>query len=83
MFIGHKDSGIIHALFYSLVLTCILNNLNPRLYLYYVISRIHDIRTGNLNANNLLPHAIDRNELQNFSNLQIELAKTVLNSFAN
>lgn len=81
MFIGHKDSGIIHALFYSLVLTCILNNLNPRLYLYYVISKIHDIRTGKVDPNILLPHTINRNELQNFSNSQIELAKKVLSSF--
>lgn len=81
MFIGHKDSGVIHALFYSLVLTCILNNLNPRLYLFYVISKIHDIRADKVNAKNLLPHTIDRNELQNFSNKQIELAKKILNSF--
>ena len=80
LFIGHKDSGTIHALFYSLVLTCILNNLNPRVYLHYVITKVHDLRKGTVTAMQLLPHTIDRNELQLFSNAQVQLAKQILNS---
>lgn len=81
LFIGHQNSGTIHALFYSLVLTCLLNDLNPRVYLHYVISKIHDIRMDKVDPKCLLPHTIDRTELQNFSNKQIEFAKQVLNNF--
>ena len=78
MHIGHKDSGKIHALFYSLVLTCVLNNLNPRVYLHYVISRLHDLRRGTVEAGTLLPHTIDREVLKKFSEEQIEAGKKVL-----
>jgi transposase len=81
LFIQHKDSGTIHALFYSLVLSCLLNNLNPRLYLHYVMTQIHDLRTGKIDPRILLPHTIDRNQLQIFSTEQIELGKQILNSF--
>lgn len=80
MHIGHKDSGKIHALFYSLVLTCVLNNLNPRVYLQYVISRLHDLRKGTVDPKMLLPHTIDREMLKKFSDEQIETGKKVLNS---
>ena len=78
MHIGHKDSGKIHALFYSLVLTCVLNNLNPRVYLHYVISRLHDLRRGTVEPGTLLPHIIDRDVLKKFSEEQIESGKKVL-----
>jgi len=79
MHIGHKESGKIHALFYSLVLTCVLNDLNPRVYLHYVISRLHDLRKGKVEAITLLPHIIDRETLKEFSERQIETGKKVLN----
>jgi len=80
MHIGHKDSGKIHALFYSLVLTCVLNDLNPRVWLHYVISRLHDLRKGAVDPQALLPHTIDRDMLRKFSDEQIETGKKVLNS---
>ncbi|MFT3742417.1 MAG: IS66 family transposase [Gammaproteobacteria bacterium] len=36
LFIGHECSGKIHAFFYSLISSAILNGINPRLYLHYV-----------------------------------------------
>lgn len=81
LFIGNQASGKVHALFYSLILSATLNNLNPRLYIHYLITKIHDLRLGTVDPLALLPHTIDRNLLQEFSDQQVEFAKKVLNSF--
>ena len=80
LFIGNAESGKIHALFYSLILSATLNGLNPRVYLHYMITKIHEIRTGSIDPRSLLPHTIDRQHLQAFADQQIELAKKVLDS---
>jgi transposase len=80
LFMQHQDSGRIHALFYSLVLTCVLNQINPRLYLHYIISKMHELRMGTINPKDYLPHTINHDLLQAFSHEQILLAKQVLNS---
>ena len=80
MFIGNKKSGQVHAFFYSLTLSAILNKLNPRLYLHYLISKIHDIRRNLIDPGTLLPHTIDRDELLTFSKKIFENAKKVLDS---
>lgn len=67
MFIGNKNSGQIHTFFYSLILSAILNKLNPRLYLHYLITKIHDIRRGTIDSMTLLPHTINQNELTAFA----------------
>lgn len=46
MFIGNEDSGKIHAFFYSLILSTLLNGLNPRLYVHYLTTKVHDLRRG-------------------------------------
>ena len=60
LFIGHEDSGKIHSLFYSLILSAVLNELNPRLYLHYWISKVHDLRRGLIDPMTLLPHTIEQ-----------------------
>lgn len=80
MFIGNKNSGQVHSFFYSLVLSAILNKLNPRLYLHYLITKIHDIRQGNLEPMTLLPHTINRDELAAFAKKIFEDAKKVLDT---
>jgi transposase len=80
LFMQPQDSGRIHALFYSLVLTCVLNKVNPRLYLHYRLTKMHDLRMGTINPKDYLPHTIHQDLLQTFSNEQIALAKQVLNS---
>lgn len=67
MFIGNKNSGQVHSFFYSLVLSAILNKLNSRLYLHYLVTKIHDIRRGAIDPAILLPHTINRNELAEFT----------------
>jgi len=80
LFMGHEDSGFIHALFYSLVLSAMMNDLNPRVYIHYLLEQIHELRTKKVEAKLLLPHTIDRTKLHIFADKQIELAKQVLGS---
>lgn len=81
LFMGNKDSGLVHALFYSLILSAIANNLNPRIYIHYLIMQVHVVRQGKLDPKKLLPHEIDRNLLKNFAESQLQKAKDLLNSF--
>jgi transposase len=80
LFMGHEDSGKIHALWYSLVLSAMINGLNPRIYIHYLLTQVHALRNKAVEPESLLPHAIDRNKLKSFADDQIELAKQVLDS---
>ncbi len=80
LFIGNESSGTTHAIFYSLVLSCILNNLNPHLYLHYIITQIHDLRVGKIDPQLLLPHTLDHDKLKAFADKQLETAKQILDS---
>lgn len=82
LFMGHEDSATIHALFYSLVLSAILNKINPRLYLNYLLTQIHCLRQKKIDPYLLLPHIIDKAKLQNFAKHQLQQAKSVLNDIA-
>jgi len=79
LFIGNKNSGKVHALFYSLVLSCVLNTINPRVYLHYVLTKVHELRRGEIDPRTLLPDKIDCAILQKFSDEQIEFAKKMMN----
>lgn len=80
LFMGHKESGKIHALFYSLIISCVLNDLNPRVYIHYVLTKVHDLRKNSVDPVSLLPHCIDHRLLQEFANEQIAFGKQILNS---
>lgn len=82
LFMGHEDSATIHALFYSLVLSAVLNKINPRLYLNYLLTQIHPLRQKKIDPYLLLPHIIDKAKLQVFAQQQLLLAKSVLNAIA-
>jgi hypothetical protein len=59
LFVGTEDSAQIAALFYSLIQSAKLNDLNPRTYLHYVLTKIHAFRRKEIAARDLLPHIID------------------------
>jgi transposase len=80
LFMGHEGSGLVHALWYSLVISAVINGLNPRVYIYYLLSKTHDIRTKAIDPITLLPHTIDLVQLKIFADQQIALAKEVLDS---
>lgn len=79
LFIGNKKSGVIHAIFYSLIISCVLNNINPRVYLHYVITKVHEIRKREIDLESILPHCIEQKMLDDFAEQQIAFAKKVLN----
>jgi transposase len=63
LFIGNEGSAAISARYYSLIQTCILNNINPRKYLNYVFGQAHKMRREEIDPKKLLPQFIDRNLL--------------------
>ena len=80
LFINNQDSGKIHALFYSLILSAIMNNLNPRLYIHYLIMQIHHLRKKTIDPKTLLPHTIDRNALKTFAEKLLAEAKEIIDA---
>lgn len=80
LFMGDEDCGKNHAIFYSLVLSCLINDLNPRLYLHYLISKVHEIRRGELDPSLLLPHNIDKVSLNIFAKNYLEASKKILDA---
>lgn len=78
LFMGNKDTGAIHALLYSLIMSARLNKLNPRLYLHYIIMQIHNIRTHKVDAYSLLPHTIDHALLTQFAQNELLKAKDII-----
>ena len=82
LFMGDKDSGTINAMWYTLVQSALLNNLNPRVYIHYLLTQTHAIRKKTVDVATLLPHTIDHAILQNFAKEQMALAKEVFNSLS-
>jgi transposase len=80
LFIGNKESGKIHALFYSLIISAVINALNPRVYIHYLLTKIHDLRLKTIEPITLLPDRVDRKKLQEFATEQIEFGRKILNS---
>lgn len=80
LFIGNEDSGKIHALFYSLVGSAIWNDINPRVYIHYLITQLHNLRLKKVDPASLLPHKIDKNILQEFCNKILAEGKIILNA---
>jgi hypothetical protein len=55
-----------------------MNDLNPRVYIHYLLEQIHELRMKKIDPKILLPHTIDRARLQAFANQQIAISKQVL-----
>jgi transposase len=80
LFIGNEDSGLIHALWYSLIYSALLNGLNPRVYVHYLLSKIHDLRSKKVEPSTLVPHVINLEALTAFANEQIAIGNRFFNS---
>ena len=81
LFIGNNDCGKIHALWYTLIISAIINDLNPRVYIHYILTKVHALRRGSIDPITLLPDRIDINALQRFAEEQIEFGRKMLNEF--
>jgi hypothetical protein len=62
------------------LLSAILNRLNPRLYVQYLMTKVHDIRRGIIDPITLLPHIINQNNLKTFSDQLLADAKKILDT---
>ena len=80
LFIGNKDCGKIHALWYTLIISAIINEINPRVYIHYVLTKVHDIRLNLIDPITLLPDRIDLKVLEQFALDQIEFGRQMLNN---
>lgn len=80
LFMNNEDSGSINAFWYSLVLSAMLNGLNPRIYIHYLLMNLHNMRRQYVDPMTLLPHTIDPLKLRLFEQEQIAFAKQVLDS---
>ena len=78
LFFGNKDCGNIHALFYSLIISAVINELNPRVYIHYLLTKIHDLRRGTIDPITLLPDRIDCDALEQFALGQIALGQKIM-----
>lgn len=60
LFTGTPESANKAALLYSLIQSCIMNNINARAYLEYVLNQTHAMRRGDVSPTSLLPQFIDK-----------------------
>lgn len=81
LFIGNEDCGKIHALWYTLIISSIINDLNPRVYIHYLLTKAHQLRRGEIDPISLLPDRINIKELESFAIKQIEFGKKMLSKF--
>jgi len=81
LFIGNKESGKIHALWYTLIISALINDLNPRVYIHYLLTKVHELRRGEIDPITLLPDRIDIQALEHFALAQIEFGKKMFSAF--
>jgi transposase len=82
LFVGNERSAQIGALFYSLIQSAKLNNINPRIYLHYLLTQVHALRRKEVEARNLLPHRIDQEKLQLFAQTEFQKFKHIISTVA-
>jgi len=63
LFLGNERSANIAAFFYSLIQTCILNDIDARKYLNYVLNQTGKMRRNEIDSTSLLPQFINRDLL--------------------
>ena len=80
LFMNNEDSGAINAFWFSLVQSALINKLNPRVYIHFLLTKLHSLRKKEIDPIMLLPHVIDKNLLKIFEAEQLAVAKLVLNS---
>jgi transposase len=82
LFVMHERSAQIGALYYSLIQSAKLNNLNPRIYLHYLLTQVHALRRNEIESKDLLPNRIDRQKLDAFAESEFQKSKKLFATFA-
>lgn len=80
LFVQREENGQTNAGYYSLIQSCLLNEINPSIYMHYVLTKVHEMRKKTVDPQKLLPHCIDRKLLEEFSRQQHALVQTILNT---
>ena len=80
--IGNEECGKIHALWYTLIISAIMNKLNPRVYIHYLLTKVHALRRNEIDPVALLPDRINIKELEQFIEEQLGLAKKMMQNFS-
>lgn len=80
LFMGNEDCGKVHAMWYTLIISAIINEINPRVYIHYLLTKVHDLRKKIIEPVTLLPDRIDLGVLENFAAEQVEFGRKMLNS---
>lgn len=80
LFMNNEDSGAVNAFWYSLVASAMMNGLNPRVYIHYLLMNLHNMRRQYVDPMTLLPHTIDPLKLRLFEAEQLAFAKQILDS---
>lgn len=76
LFVGHEESAQIGALFYSLIQSAKLNDINPRVYLHYLLTQVHALRKKEVEPLLLLPHRISLSTLTQFAENEFDKVKS-------
>jgi transposase len=80
MFVQREENGRTNAGYYSLIHSCILNEINPAIYIHYVLTQAHAMRKKTVDPKSLLPHCIDKKLLEQFSQQQQMIMQKILNT---
>lgn len=80
LFMDNEDSGAINVFWFSLIISAMMNGLNPRVYIHFLLMHLHDIRQGIIEPMSILPNTIDKLALEKFANEHIAMGKEILNS---
>ena len=76
---GNEDCGKIHAMWYTLIISAIINEINPRVYIHYLLTKVHDLRKKIIDPLTLLQDSINLKSLDDFAAVQIEFGRKMLN----
>jgi transposase len=63
LFVGNQKVADAAALFYSLIQTCILNEIEPRKYYNYLLKHVKEMRIGTIRGQDFFPQNCDIKEL--------------------
>lgn len=80
LFMDNEDSGAINAFWFSLIGSAIINGLNPRVYIHFLLMKTHDIRRGIIDPCTVLPHTIDKTQLKAFAEEYIAMGKKIFDN---
>lgn len=81
LMIGNENCGKIHAMWYTLIISSIMNEINPRVYIHYLLTKVHALRRREIDPITLLPDRIDIHALEQFIAEQLDFGRKMMHEF--